>query len=72
MGGLLWAFGAFALRIACQFVLAKVKGIRFDALDRPLRLQAPMFVPPQTLDDDGDEDHVPVTNGEAPVKGRFF
>jgi hypothetical protein len=35
-GGLLWAFGACALRIGFLFVLAKIKGHRFDALDRPV------------------------------------
>ncbi|KAK3336816.1 hypothetical protein B0T19DRAFT_396520 [Cercophora scortea] len=34
-GGLLWGFGALAVRLAVQFVIAKVKGQRFDALDRP-------------------------------------
>jgi Na+/proline symporter len=35
-GGLLWAFGACALRISALWVWAKVKGHRFDALDRPV------------------------------------
>lgn len=34
-GGLLWGFGAFALRIGYQWTLAKVKGHSFDTLDRP-------------------------------------
>lgn len=34
-GGLLWGFGAFALRLAFQYVHARVKGHRFDAFDRP-------------------------------------
>ncbi|KAK3695513.1 hypothetical protein B0T22DRAFT_438500 [Podospora appendiculata] len=34
-GGLLWGFGALAVRLSVQFVMAKVKGHRFDALDRP-------------------------------------
>ncbi|KPM45109.1 hypothetical protein AK830_g1504 [Neonectria ditissima] len=36
VGGLLWGCGALALRLAAQFVLAKVRGHRFDALDRPI------------------------------------
>ncbi|KAF2654153.1 PX-domain-containing protein [Lophiostoma macrostomum CBS 122681] len=36
IGGLLWGFGACALRIGTLFVLSKVKGRRFDALDRPV------------------------------------
>ncbi|KAF2176164.1 hypothetical protein K469DRAFT_678988 [Zopfia rhizophila CBS 207.26] len=35
IGGLLWAFGAFALRIAVLFVMSRFKGHRFDALDWP-------------------------------------
>lgn len=38
-GGLLWAFGACALRISALWVWAKVKGHRFDALDRPVPRQ---------------------------------
>lgn len=35
IGGLLWGLGAFALRIALQWTLAKLKGERFDAFDKP-------------------------------------
>lgn len=35
-GGLLFGFAACALRIAFQYLLAKRKGHRFDALDRPV------------------------------------
>lgn len=35
VGGLLWGFGALALRLSVQWVQAKRKGVRFDALDRP-------------------------------------
>ncbi|KAI0130096.1 hypothetical protein BJ170DRAFT_300375 [Xylariales sp. AK1849] len=35
VGGIVWGFGALALRLAFQFVKAKVTGRRFDALDRP-------------------------------------
>jgi Na+/proline symporter len=34
-GGLLWGFGAMCLRLTFQYIHAKVKGHRFDALDRP-------------------------------------
>ncbi|KAK3935617.1 hypothetical protein QBC46DRAFT_397139 [Diplogelasinospora grovesii] len=36
VGGLLFGFGALALRLGAQFVTAKVTGTRFDALDRPV------------------------------------
>jgi hypothetical protein len=35
IGGLLWGFGALALRLALQYVHARIKGHRFDALDKP-------------------------------------
>lgn len=44
IGGLLWGFAAFALRISTHFVLAKIRGDRFTALDRPARpAPAPVF-----------------------------
>ncbi|KAK7429708.1 hypothetical protein QQZ08_003734 [Neonectria magnoliae] len=36
VGGLVWGCGALALRLTAQFILAKVRGHRFDALDRPI------------------------------------
>ncbi|KAH7176279.1 hypothetical protein EDB81DRAFT_34311 [Dactylonectria macrodidyma] len=33
VGGLLWGFGALALRLSIQWVMAKVRGHRFTALD---------------------------------------
>ncbi|KAI4207716.1 MAG: hypothetical protein LQ346_000366 [Caloplaca aetnensis] len=35
IGGLLWGFGAFGLRIGVQWISAKSRGRRFDAFDRP-------------------------------------
>ncbi|KAK5654433.1 hypothetical protein OQA88_7344 [Cercophora sp. LCS_1] len=35
VGGILWGFAALALRLGIQWVIAKKKGARFDALDRP-------------------------------------
>jgi len=37
-GGILWGFGALALRLAFQYVHARVKGYRFESLDRPAYL----------------------------------
>lgn len=36
LGGILWGLGALGLRLSCQFVMAKRRGERFDALDRPI------------------------------------
>lgn len=38
VGGILWGFGALAVRLSYQYIEAKVKGKRFDALDRPAYL----------------------------------
>lgn len=38
VGGLLWAILALVLRLSFQFVVAKVRGQRFDALDKPAYL----------------------------------
>ncbi|KAJ4413354.1 hypothetical protein N0V91_000329 [Didymella pomorum] len=67
-GGLLWALGACALRISALWIWAKVKGQRFDALDRPvprLMTRAGAF--------DADE-HAPVVEHsvETGKSGRFF
>merc|ERR1711939_964495 len=35
VGGALWALAAFGFRIAVQWIWAKKKGVRFDALDKP-------------------------------------
>ena len=68
VGGLLWAFAAFALRITCQFLLAKLAGRRFDAFDRPLRQPpASIFTGRATPDEEG----VPVTGVEASSKGKL-
>lgn len=36
VGGLLWGVGALGLRLAFQWANAKIRGRRFDALDRPV------------------------------------
>ncbi|KXX82621.1 Sodium-coupled monocarboxylate transporter 1 [Madurella mycetomatis] len=67
VGGLLWGFGALGLRLGIQYVMAKAKGRRFDALDRPAYLDGPVD------DRAGDESE---TSSDAPgiakTTGRFF
>jgi hypothetical protein len=64
----LWAFGACGLRITYLFVMAKVKGHRFDALDRP----APRaFARPGAFDEQEHETVLEHTTVEAP-NGKFF
>ncbi|KAJ3535563.1 hypothetical protein NM208_g7082 [Fusarium decemcellulare] len=60
VGGLLWGLGAFALRLSVQWVLAKVRGHRFDALDHPLEREH------------GRETDVPSENLVSTTVGKFF
>lgn len=72
VGGLLWGFGAFALRISVQWVLAKVRGHRFDALDRP-PVGDPSFLT-QPRERSADEDHQepsPIVKASS-LKGKFL
>jgi hypothetical protein len=68
-GGLIWGFGALALRLAFQNVLAQVKGHRFDALDRPVH-------PDRSRSDileNVASGEVPSDGGQSAVdKGKFF
>jgi hypothetical protein len=68
-GGLLWAFGACGLRIGFLFVMAKVMGHRFDALDRPI----PQNITRAGAFDERENDTVleGSTVEESP-KGKFF
>ena len=62
-GGLLWAFGACALRISFLWVRAKAQGTRFDAFDRPI---------PQSNDDHDGEVVLEHSSVDTGTKGRFF
>ncbi|KAK1255962.1 hypothetical protein MKX07_008221 [Trichoderma sp. CBMAI-0711] len=60
VGGIIWGFIALALRLSMQFTLAKMRGERFDALDRPLA-------------ESGEEDDAQlVTEISTSVPGKFF
>ncbi|KAF4984442.1 hypothetical protein FZEAL_405 [Fusarium zealandicum] len=59
-GGLLWGCGALALRLSLQWVFAKVRGHRFDALDRPLERNT------------SRETDVPSENLVSTTTGKFF
>jgi len=71
-GGLLWGFGALALRLTIQYLYAKVKGHRFDALDRPAYLERPHTDGPEYAD--SEEVHVDIHAGTVTSdhKGKFF
>lgn len=61
VGGIVWGFGALGLRLSFQYIKAKVRHERFDALDRPLLTRT-------VSDSDSPPDAV-VTSSKA---GKFF
>ncbi|KAI0886086.1 uncharacterized protein GGS22DRAFT_159857 [Annulohypoxylon maeteangense] len=64
VGGLLWGFGALALRLAVQLIQSKVRGTPFDALDRPIAIVQPE-----------DSDGLASVSEEATttkITGKFF
>ena len=71
-GGLLWGFGALAVRLAFQYLHAKIKGHKFDALDRPGYLDRPLSSGNEYAA--SDEVHVDVQAGTvvSDHKGKFF
>ncbi|RDL31526.1 Uncharacterized protein BP5553_09735 [Venustampulla echinocandica] len=70
-GGLLWGFGACALRISFHFVMSKIKGTRFDALDKPLPVGR---IVSEGEDAEGDEVQRIASQGLVTIdnKGKFF
>ena len=76
VGGLLWGFGALALRLAFQYGQAKYYKRRFDALDRPVP-SSPRFVASSAdgvtdADVISSEDRVRLSGVESSGKGKFF
>jgi hypothetical protein len=67
VGGLLWAFGACGLRIAFLFVMAKIRGHRFTALDRPV----PRHVTRPGVFDEHENEAV-LEHNTVDTKGKFF
>jgi len=72
IGGLLWGFGALAVRLTYQYLDAKIKGHRFDALDRPTYLDNQVEEAPEYAA--SDEIHSDPRDGLVTVdhKGKFF
>ena len=68
-GGLLWAFGACALRISFLWVMAKVQGHRFDAFDRPIPRPIDR---PEAIDDHDADAVLENSSVQAGQKGTFF
>ena len=71
IGGLLWAAGAFALRITFQWIQAKRKGVRFDGLDRPPPPSPALYTGRVGISEDEPEEHSPIFS-VSPQKGKLF
>lgn len=75
IGGLLWGFGALALRLSFQWLHARIKGHRFDALDKPDYLTRILPIGPDG-NEYADSDEFRAEPGEGLIqvdhKGKFF
>ncbi|SPQ19717.1 19d9ddb0-d10c-4f18-8ad8-b0a922b34bc7 [Thermothielavioides terrestris] len=76
VGGLLWGFGALGLRLGIQYIRARAKGERFDALDRPLATGGPRpVVDPEVGGNAGFGEESEISSdapGLAKTTGKFF
>lgn len=70
VGGLLWGFGALVVRLGVQYTLAKVRGERFTALDRPEPVEE---IGPNNYVQEGEEEGVSDSTapGTTKVAGKF-
>ncbi|KAL8854891.1 MAG: hypothetical protein Q9221_000398 [Calogaya cf. arnoldii] len=72
VGGMLWGFGAFAVRISVQWVLAKARGHHFDALDRPPVADPSFLRGSREISSDEDEGEPASTVKASSLKGKFL
>ncbi|KAK4189172.1 hypothetical protein QBC35DRAFT_380893 [Podospora australis] len=71
VGGVIWGFIALGLRLSFQYVLAKKRGVRFDALDRPIVVGSP-DAQGHLVEGDSDQDDLSDAPGIAKSTGKFF
>ncbi|GAB0133110.1 hypothetical protein EsDP_00001526 [Epichloe bromicola] len=72
VGGFLWGFGALGLRLSFQYIKAKIRHERFDALDRPSSYQRASRIRQSgtpRYSDSGVPQQVVVSTSKA---GKFF
>ncbi|MCJ1312390.1 hypothetical protein MMC25_006064 [Agyrium rufum] len=69
VGGLIWALGALALRLAVQWTISWRKGERFTALDRPAGTRV---VNDNGLGEDSEDVDPYVAGYVETAKGKFF
>ncbi|KAF2274894.1 uncharacterized protein EI97DRAFT_451399 [Westerdykella ornata] len=70
IGALLWGFGACGLRIATLYLLSRIRGHPFTALDRPVPREA--YVEEREREEDLDQVRVLEETDSAKKYGRFF
>ena len=71
VGGLIWGLGALTLRLGVQWTMAKVKGHRFDAFDRPPPPPPSFFTGGEGSSED-ERDTVTAIEASPSLKGKFF
>jgi len=75
VGGLAWALAAFGMRLAVQWILARRRGLRFDALDKPAAPPASFYTGAPGRDEgvsEIDVDADRVERSEVQIRGKFF
>ena len=72
IGGLLWGSGAFAVRVGVQWILAKVRGHRFEAFDRPLVADPSFLTGSDDRPSDEDGREPTATAKSSSLKGKFL
>ena len=71
VGGLLWALAAFGGRLGVLWIMSRVKGTRFDALDKPPRPDATLYTG-GVSDSEMYRDEDGVERSDVKIDGKFF
>lgn len=71
-GGLLWGFGACGLRLATLYIVSRVRGHRFDALDKPIPVPASRTHDSGDTSEDREVDRVLDRPDDKVIYGKFF
>ncbi|KAI4275255.1 MAG: hypothetical protein LQ337_003354 [Flavoplaca oasis] len=72
IGGLLWGSGAFAVRVGVQWILAKVRGHRFEAFDRPPVADPSFLTGSDEIPSIEDDREPTATAKSSSLKGKFL
>lgn len=74
VGSMLWGFGALALRLSVQWIMARSRGERFTGLDRPLPTvaMAGAGIPQQRSDSEAEFETTEGLDGSTGKAGKFF